>query len=114
MYFYFFLLDGEIYLEQKYPVTRDPIAGDQFSIVDDGYLWSSIPKPEIQEHQGQVTQDKYYNNLLIFILLQQVEVSKWTEGYSPGDKLFTVFKTEYRLNSFLPIVGFNCWNTVCD
>lgn len=49
-----FFLDGEIFLEQKYPLTRDPILGDQFSIVDDGYLWSSIPKPEIRQCQGQV------------------------------------------------------------
>lgn len=47
-------LDGEIFLEQKYPLTRDPAAGDQFSIIDDGYLWSSIPKPEIRTYQGQV------------------------------------------------------------
>lgn len=51
------VLDGEIFLEQKYPLTRDPIAGDQFSIVDDGYLWSSIPKPEIREYQGQVREE---------------------------------------------------------
>lgn len=53
-------LDGEIYLEQKYPLTRDPVAGEQFAIVDDGYLWSSIPKPDLREYQGQVL-----TNLLI-------------------------------------------------
>ena len=47
-------LDGEIFLEQKYPLTRDPTTGEQFPIVDDGYLWSTIPKPEIREYQGQV------------------------------------------------------------
>lgn len=54
VFFYPLRLDGEIYLEQKYPLTRDPMGGDQFSIVDDGYLWSSIPKPEVREYQNQV------------------------------------------------------------
>jgi hypothetical protein len=49
-----FVLDGELFLEQKFPITRDPVNGDQFPIVDDGYLWSSIPKPEVREIQGQV------------------------------------------------------------
>ena len=48
------MIDGEIFLEQKYPLTSDPISGDQFSIFDDGYLWSSIPRPEIQEFHGHV------------------------------------------------------------
>lgn len=61
----FYFLDGEIFLEQKYPLTRDPVAGEQFPIVDDGYLWSSIPKPEIKEYQGQVKFEK----ILIFLNL---------------------------------------------
>ncbi len=42
-------------MEQKYPLTRDPVNGDQFPIIDDGYLWSSIPRPEVKEVSGQVS-----------------------------------------------------------
>ena len=59
-----YFLDGEIYLEQKYPLTRDPVGGEQFPIVDDGYLWSSIPKPEIREYQGQVLTNQSSTNYL--------------------------------------------------
>lgn len=46
--------DGELFLEQKYPLTRDPSGGEQFPIIDDGYLWSSMGRVEYKDIQGQV------------------------------------------------------------
>lgn len=57
-------LDGEIFLEQKYPLTRDPVTGEQFPIVEDGYQWSTIPKPDVKEYQGQV-QMKFQESLFL-------------------------------------------------
>jgi hypothetical protein len=74
------LLDGELYLEHKYPLSEN---SNEFSVIDDGYCWSSRGNPEIREWQGQ-----------------QIEVTHWNEGFAPGERVFTTMKTEYRL--YLP------------
>jgi len=71
--------NGEVFMEYKFPLHV--VDGHEvFPVNDDGYCWSSAGTSKIVSFKGC-----------------DIEITRWTEGFTPGERTFNISKVEYRL-----------------